>query len=49
MYTAFPTGQRAWTSEAQTNNDARILSDGGDGVTYWSLGGYEVTVRCVTR
>ena len=49
MYAAFPTGQRSWASNAINNNNAYMISDGGDGVTTWSLGGYEATVRCVAR
>lgn len=49
MASAFPTGERVWASNAQTNGDAVLLTEGGDGTTYWNLGGYEVTVRCIAR
>ena len=45
-------GQRSWTNEAfyaGYSADAYITSEDGMYVTYWYLGGYEVTVRCMAR
>ncbi len=45
----FPAGQRTWASNSHNRNNAYMLSEGGEGITYWSVEGYEVTVRCIAR
>lgn len=48
-YVDFPAGERVWASNSFNRNDAFMLAEGGESLTYWSVGGYEVTVRCIAR